>query len=148
MKKNYIFSICFFTFTIIVGVMIIYKIRTPALNNMDIRGFKNKHSRESDYINKINFKYHEAGLEIQYYTKNLSKTEANIILEDTQKFISNQKFIDYFAGKYRKKYKNITRHLSNDYAPPATIIIYDVDNMIAIYKFSANAPYVNWSAMN
>ncbi len=147
-NKKYLLKISAFALLVIVGLIIVYRVRTPVLNNKEIRHYKKKYTRENDYIDKIKFEYHEAGLEIQYYVKDVTEDQANLIVEDTQKFVTNEEFIDYSSEKYRKKYKNITRNLSDDYAPPATIVIYDASNKLPIHSYSADAPYTNWSPMN
>ena len=147
-NKKHLLKIFAFALLVIVGLIIVHKVRTPVLNNKDIRDYKKKYTRENDYIDKIKFEYHEAGLEIQYYVKDISEDQANLIVEDTQKFVSDEEFRDCFSEKYRKKYKNITRNLSDGYAPPATIVIYDASNKFPIYSYSADAPYTNWSLMN
>ncbi|HCL03963.1 MAG TPA: hypothetical protein DHW61_16415 [Lachnoclostridium phytofermentans] len=149
MKKNkYLLKISLFVFIIFIGVMMVYKISTPVLNNKDIKDFKKTCSMEYEYIDKIKFIYNEAGLEIQFYTKDISDNEANHIVSATQKFVSTPNFLDYFSGKYRKKYKNITKHLPNDYVPPATIIIHEENNIVPNFKYSSSTPYINWSSMN
>ena len=81
--KN-LLKICAFALLVIVGLIIVHKVRTPVLNNKDIRDYKKKYTRENDYIDKIKFEYHEAGLEIQYYVKDISEDQANLIVEGTQ----------------------------------------------------------------
>lgn len=149
MKKNKnLLKICFIAFFIIVSVMIVYKVAPPVLHSKNISNFKKKYTSEKEYINKIKFVYYESGLEIQYYVKEVSEKEANQIVDFTKEFVSTQEFLDFFSKRFRKRYKNITKHFSDDYSPPATIIIYDVDQMIPIYKYSSKPPYVNWSSMN
>lgn len=144
-RKKVLLKLCLVLMILMIGFRYAYKIYPPDLNNKDIKDFRKTCTTEYEFINKVKFKCREGGLDILFYTKDVTDNVATQILSVTQDFITTQKFKDYLSEKYRKRYQNLTMFYSEDYTPPVVIKIYEGKNLVPSYEYIAASPYKDWN---